>query len=73
MKPLLLSLLAAATVMLAQQARDTHTTRPDVGDVAPTFRLNDQSGHAVRIAPPKQDEQGHWTVLAFFPKAATPG
>ena len=37
------------------------------------IRLNDQSGRAVKLTAPKPGEDGAWTVLAFFPKAATPG
>lgn len=43
--------------------------RPEVGKPAPTFRLNDQEGHAVAVGGASK----HWTALAFFPKAATPG
>ncbi len=40
-----------------------------VGKPAPAFRLNDSQGKAVAIG----GAAGHWTVLAFYPKAATPG
>ena len=40
---------------------------PEIGKPAPTFRLNDHTGKAVEIGP------GSWTVLAFYPKAMTPG
>ena len=73
MKPLLTSLAAAAALLLAQGLQESAPARPEVGDPAPAFRLNDHTGRAVRIAPPKQGEEGRWTVLAFFPKAATPG
>ena len=65
--------LAAAGLLLAQGAQETRPVRPEVGDVAPAFRLNDHTGRAVRVAPPKEGEDGPWLVLAFFPKAATPG
>lgn len=42
---------------------------PQVGQPAPTGRLNDHEGHAVTVGG-KSDK---WTVLAFYPKAATPG
>ena len=40
-----------------------------VGKAAPSFRVNDHRGRAVRIGGKAKT----WTVLAFFPKAATPG
>jgi hypothetical protein len=36
---------------------------------APSFRLNDHKGQTVAIG----GQQDHWTVLAFYPKAMTPG
>lgn len=40
-----------------------------VGDTAPTFRLQDQNGHWHAPA----DFHGHWLVLYFYPKDFTPG
>ena len=40
-----------------------------IGKAAPSFRLNDHTGRAVEVG----GEAEGWTVLAFFPKAATPG
>ena len=42
---------------------------PQVGQVAPTFRLQDQNGHWRSPA----DFHGHWLVLYFYPKDFTPG
>ena len=42
---------------------------PQVGEAAPTFRLQDQNGHWRSAA----DYQGHWLVLYFYPKDFTPG
>lgn len=42
---------------------------PQVGQVAPTFRLQDQNGHWHTPA----DFHGHWLVLYFYPKDFTPG
>lgn len=42
---------------------------PQVGEVAPTFRLQDQNGHWRSPA----DFHGHWLVLYFYPKDFTPG
>jgi|SoiMethySBSTD1v2_1073268.scaffolds.fasta_scaffold5891717_2 cytochrome oxidase Cu insertion factor (SCO1/SenC/PrrC family) len=47
------------------------TTMPTVGSAAPEFRLNDQQGHLVPLGTARSD--GKWTVVAFYPKAATPG
>lgn len=65
--PLLLTGLA-----LSQEPRPKPepTPKPVVGERAPGFRLNDHTGHAVDL--PLADDE-HWTVVAFFPKAATPG
>ena len=55
-------------VPLAEKIR----TRPEVGKPAPAFRLNDHTGRAV--SPLVQEEDAAlWTVLAFYPKAMTPG
>jgi peroxiredoxin Q/BCP len=42
---------------------------PQVGETAPTFRLQDQNGHWRAPA----DFQGHWLVMYFYPKDFTPG
>ena len=42
---------------------------PEVGKPAPSFRLNDDKGRAVRVGGRAKT----WTVVAFYPKAATPG
>lgn len=44
-------------------------TIPQVGDLAPVFRLNDHDGDMARVGGEADD----WTVLAFYPKAMTPG
>jgi hypothetical protein len=41
---------------------------PEVGKAAPAFTAEDQGGRSVAF-PPK----GQWAVLAFYPRAATPG
>lgn len=40
-----------------------------VGTPAPDFELPDQNGDIVRLA----DLAGHWVLLWWYPKAATPG
>lgn len=42
---------------------------PVVGQPAPAIRLNDDTGTAVAVGGKGE----RWTVLAFYPKAATPG
>ena len=48
-------------------------TRPQEGDNAPLLRLNDHRGEAVALGGDQSEQSRSWTVLAFFPKAATPG
>ena len=42
---------------------------PDVGDKAPAFSLEDQSGKTVKLS----DFKGRKVVLYFYPKDDTPG
>lgn len=64
---LVLSLLC---VPLASQDQDKRVAeKVQVGQTAPVFRLNDHLGKAVQVG----GETDLWTVLAFYPKAATPG
>lgn len=42
---------------------------PQIGQLAPTFRLQDQNGHWRSPA----DYHGNWLVLYFYPKDFTPG
>ena len=76
MKRLLLfgSLLLAAAPLVAPvsspgQDDDDAPKGPQVGQPAPAFRLNTHEGKAASVG----GESETWTVLAFFPKAATPG
>ncbi|MCS6948556.1 MAG: peroxiredoxin [Steroidobacteraceae bacterium] len=59
-----LTFLALAAVCAAAAA-----ARPNVGDLAPAFRLQDQTGtwHAL------EQYRGQWVVLYFYPKDNTPG
>ena len=63
------ALTTAALVVLGGVQEGGKPKAPRVGDAAPTFRLNDQQGRAVSIGGKSE----HWTVVAFFPKAMTPG
>ena len=69
----LLTLTALAGMMASTQDPPTAKTpapaRLAIGKPAPSFTLNDHTGHAVQVGG--QGEK--WTLLAFFPKAMTPG
>lgn len=67
-------LMLAMTVLILTAglvlAGDDDVDRVDVGTKAPDFRLNDQHGKALGLA---EHGQAHWTIVAFYPKSATPG
>ena len=66
------ALLAALVIggVAMGQDKDAPKVGGAVGETAPDFRLNDHEGRAVRLS----DFRGkQWVVLAFFPKAMTPG
>lgn len=64
------SLALALVVLLTQEASENAQSKgPVVGKPAPSFRLNDHEAEVVSFG----GKSDHWTVLAFFPKAATPG
>ena len=62
----LTGLLAAFALMFAAPA--AHAT-PAVGEAAPAFKLQDQTGEWRSLA----DYRGKWVVLYFYPKDGTPG
>ena len=65
--PFLLSFLVGVAVpALADEAP---STMPQVGQVAPDFRLQDQNGHWQTPA----DHKGRWLVMYFYPKDFTGG
>jgi len=65
--PLLALFLALPALMgLAQKKEDPF---PELEKPAPTFRLNNHEGELAKVGGPRR----HWSVLAFFPKAMTPG
>ena len=67
-----LTVLTAAllgTALFAQEPAEKPIPGPTIGKAVPTFRVNDHRGSAVRVGGTAKT----WTVLAFFPKAATPG
>jgi hypothetical protein len=66
------SLLVAAALLasLSPALQDSKAKAgPEVGKPAPTARLNNHEGVVVQVGGKSQ----HWTILAFFPRAATPG
>lgn len=73
----LLALLLAAPLLAASLTRQDPQDKPKpqaepvpaVGAAAPAFRLNDHTGRAVAVGGRADD----WTVVAFYPKAATSG
>lgn len=60
-------LIAFASLTVAAGA--AQAAAPAVGEVAPKFRLQDQSGKWVSL----EDHAGKWVVLYFYPKDNTPG
>ena len=64
-----LALVASASLALPLFQDRKEPSGPVVGKQTPTIRLNDEKGLAVSLG----GEADHWTVLAFYPMAATPG
>ena len=67
-----LDILASALALALCGLQDVKPATPEplqVGAAAPVFRLNDHNGIAEKIGA----EREQWTVLAFYPKALTPG
>jgi hypothetical protein len=69
MKSLLLATTMALLTWGLQGAPAQAPKRPEVGKPAPALRLNDHKGEIVELG----GKRANWSVLAFFPKAATPG
>ena len=67
---MLVMTVAALAVGTALAEDDGAKRKPTVGDKAPDFRLNDQDGKAFRLSEEGEDA---WVILAFYPKADTPG
>lgn len=61
------AIMALAWVLLSAHAATGNDVKP--GDPAPIFRARTQDGVDFDLAQRK----GQWTVLYFYPKAATPG
>jgi peroxiredoxin Q/BCP len=56
-------------VLLLGLIAPVYAAMPQVGQPAPSFRLQDQHGHWQTPA----DHHGRWLVLYFYPKDFTPG
>ena len=69
MRTSLLTLAASIALVFAQDSKPAEPAPIEVGSPAPTFRLNDHEGRIVEVGGKSET----WTVLAFFPKAMTPG
>ena len=64
-----LTFLGSAVPLASQRPAEPPAPAVRVGEPAPRFRLNDHEGRAVRVGGRSKT----WTVVAFYPKAATPG
>ena len=69
MKLITIAATLATATLLVQDTDEERAPGPKVGEKAPAFRLNDHTGRPVSIG----GESKAWTVVAFFPKAMTPG
>jgi hypothetical protein len=69
MKSLWITPFLALLAMGVQEAPKPAMKKPEIGKPAPAVRLNDHHGNIVELG----GKRANWTVLAFFPKAATPG
>jgi peroxiredoxin Q/BCP len=72
MKFLVLAALAGLLTALVQDDPKSGSKRPvppTVGQPAPLLRLNDHTGRIATVG----GERESWSVLAFYPKASTPG
>ena len=69
MKKTPLALLMTSVLFLAQGDGDSGPKPPEVGQPAPSFRLNDHTGALQEVGGVSNE----WTVVAFYPKAMTPG
>ena len=61
--------LAAIALFGVQVGSDAPAPVAEIGKSIPTFRLNDHTGQIQTIGGKSE----LWTVIAFYPKALTPG
>ena len=70
MKNHFLKLLSLTAVISIFFWADAYTdSQPSVGEIAPTFKLQDQNGDWHTL----EDYKGQYVVLFFYPKDGTPG
>ena len=60
--------ILSAVLLVAAVGTTANAQQPDVGAVAPAIKCKDHLGRETSFPP-----AGSWAVLAFYPKAATPG
>ena len=63
--------LAAQSPTPKPQPKPQATPTATIGKAAPHFRVNDQTGSLTKFGGAAENK--NWTVLAFYPKAATGG
>ena len=63
------AIFAAVLALSGTSARGDGPSEPEIGKPAPAFKLNDHTGKMVTVGGASKA----WTVLAFYPKAMTPG
>ncbi len=68
---ILIAVVATLAASYPNVATDAADEPLRVGDMAPPLTLNDQQGKAVSLK--RLREKDTWTVLAFYPRAGTPG
>lgn len=59
----------AALLLVSGLAQAADSKKPEAGQAAPEFRLQDQNAQWHTLA----DHRGKWVVLYFYPKDGTPG
>jgi len=69
MKLLTIAPFLAVLAVSLQESPKPAMKKLELGKPAPAVRLNDHHGNIVELG----GKRANWTVLAFFPKAATPG
>ena len=63
------TLVLGAAVFQDPENKPDSKSGPEIGKPAPSFRLNDHNGKVVEVG----GRCANWRVIAFYPKAATPG
>ena len=61
--------IAIAVLVAGSFFSTVRAAQPAVGEMAPSFRLQDQNGQWRTL----EEYRGQWVALYFYPKADTPG